>query len=457
MRSILAALFVGALLFSGCLGVGLLDPADIPVAPIPPVPDVLSPQMLKVRGLLQNTTCDPAASSSATTANLKLLSSFKLPGNLYTPAPVVGQIDTFRNRTAYGAVNGNFFAVVNTTDPTKPVMWIQPNVFLLAGGALLNDPRSLVPFTNVWDVQFSADGTNIIVAINNRLYAMDATSKFARYNFQGGFIDMPADYGGQAERLAMATIGGIEHIFVAPGPTGSGLFVARLTGTAAFAKLDGLGIVSGPGGTAATRLTIQPYDMDLQTEFINGGNHTIMYAANGEHGILVLDVTSPLKPELIANLGAPTGGPNNAPAYYSSIKVARVDGKRLVIANQIGAQSVLKVWDMTDFKTPKQLAAWTLDPQRGMQPQGEITVVNSTLFLTHQSQGLFGFNLSALLTTPKDGLKPILHFQPPASGSSWDVSVEDGLIQVSDASTNSLQILGYGCFPAGDKRLTSVG
>ena len=432
---------------SGCLGIGAQDKADAPgkVA----APPVVNPILEKVRNALNNTPCQvPGVSNTATSANLKVLGRYSgtTSVNIFGP-PTYGELDVVRNFTVLAHANGVGFTLVNVTDPMQLKQHIFPYSGLpfFASGNLLQP----TPTYTTNDVKFNADGSLVFLGLADRIFTVYLTDRSYGLNYPNHNTPHPTGYRGEAKILETQIIGGVEYLFAGPGLTGTGLLVHKVLGTGQYGKLEPLTVYPSPAPSAANQ-PWAPSDLFFDVEAKGDVNNTYLYLANGPFGIVVLNVDDPKTPRTIAQAPHPSG---EAPTNYNSIHVAHVDGKRLVVTSSDSGSNTLKVWDFTDLKTPKVIGQWSYETPP-VRRQHTVQIVNGTVFLSHYAEGLFGFDLPSFLNNTRGGLKPTLHYQPTA-GTAWDVDIEDGIIYVSDAQ--SVTALGFGCFPPGDRRYTSLG
>lgn len=372
--------------------------------------------MKAVRELLAGVPCDAPVSASATSANLKLLSSIR-PERGGTAS-----LD-FRNNLVL-ANGGGGFQIYDVSDPLAPQLLGR----FEGGGA---------------DIKFSPDNLTALVG--------GGGIRMVDIRFPADPVEVGRWSGGQHMHYA-AGINGKQYVFVVDGFSSSGVKIFRLDGPPNARTMtrvaQTLPVEGGPLGPHDVFVT---YEKDLKK--------WILYAADGFHGWLAHDVTDPEKP-------LPIGGfVNPEPEYVHSIQSAMVGNRRLVATiGEVGV-NILKVYDATILQAPILLATWQVSPA-AVDPQHDFNIVDGRLYLGHYTHGVYVFNLTKLGLPGQAAtqLTPAAHWARGASGGAgalgfdgvWEAAVHNGIMYVSDMQTG-IHAVAYGCLRPGDPTLTSTG
>lgn len=403
----------------------------------------VSPAFLRAREAMAGVPCQAQVSTTATSPNLKLLVDDPL--NEVGPAHSHAEFDLHEDMIADSIYSNKGFTLVDVSDPLEPK---QLGFFV--------DPTASAPgrgASSTLDVKFSHDGANVLVAYSDSVGLVDVSDPARPKLVQT--MPNPVGYRGQAHMLYDAKIGEAEYVFVFPSISGEHVVVHRLTGSGASARLEYVTTYMFVTPAAPTRQPVAPHDGYVTFDPV--ANHTLLYLANSFYGIQIINVDDPARPQTLATIPANADGTATGalPSFYHTVQAQWIDGKRIVVTSAEVGYNTLKVFDATNLQAPKFLGQWVFDERQPTNMQHNIQIVNGTLFEAHYAQGLFGFDLNAYVKNPTPKVPLAFHYQP-SGGSYWDVVVRKGLAYVSD-TPQGLHVIGYGCFAAGDVRLTSDG
>jgi hypothetical protein len=303
-------------------------------------------------------------------------------------------------------------------------------------------------------VKFTSDGASLLVANPERIHLVDVRNASAPTLESSFQLEEPG-----AHMLTPFHVGGSEYVAALKGE-GKDLSIFRVDGAPGARSLTR---VSQP---LLTPLSILPardervrshdawFEVDPET------GTPILWVANVWYGVLALDVSDPAAPRTIATIP-------HADAllgYTHTVRVAHVDGKRLVVAGTEYGVGALKVWDATDLASPKLVATWTL----GTNPPHNFQVVGSRAYVTYFEHGFFVVDLSKAAA----GKLPLLAHFPPTGAFAGkprepgnffsdyfgpvDIALKDGVLWIGE-ETEGFTSLAYGCLAPGDAAATSRG
>lgn len=423
-------LFFGGL--AGCFGTG--NPALDDGGTIPS--DPLGPAYRAIRDLLEDVPCETASVSlTETSRNFRLLASDALDD--VGPVRTHGELDFFGPWAVEGYYNHEGFSLVNLTDPLEPeeVSFVRLNT----GSA-------------TYDVKFSDDGQHVYVGLKDRIVTVDVRDPYdpvVRHTLRH-----PPNYGGQAHMLGVVALSGTEYVFAVPSISGTGVLVAKRVGANETAALEVVTVYASTAPSPYLPQALAPHDVYTTWDPVE--NQTLLYAANGFNGWVVMSIDDPENPKTLATVAAPQGTPPQslAPTYYHSINAKWIGDRRIVATSAEVGYNTIKVFDATDFSNIELLGQWVYDANNPTNMEHNLQIVNGTLFAAHYGQGVFVFDLRDFAAGDAATLAPTAHFQPEEGGLIWDVVVRNGVVFVSDIP-QGLHVLGYGCFEAGTEALTS--
>ncbi|HUR68538.1 MAG TPA: hypothetical protein VM370_04770 [Candidatus Thermoplasmatota archaeon] len=175
----------------------------------------------------------------------------------------------------------------------------------------------------------------------------------------------------------------------------------------------------------------------------------VLYVASSWDGVAVVDVSDPTRPAILGKI------PNLDPyqGYTHTVQAFVRDGTRYVVAVQEVGANALKVWDATDFATPRLVAFWHVQNPTSMQHN--LNLVGERAYVAHYGEGLFVFDLSKVGGMLPQRIEPAAH-QASGEGGTWDVVVRDGVLYTSEIG-EGLRVLGDGCLTPGDGAMSSTG
>ncbi len=299
------------------------------------------------------------------------------------------------------------------------------------------------------DVKLHPDGTTVFQAVNRGIEIVDIRDRTAPVRTGLWELETLADVPvvgdptqGSAHMIFVHAIDNVSYLFIASQDE-KGVTILRVEGEPGAYTLT-------PVGQAGTTAFALEGAHDIWVTFDDRIETHILYIANGFAGWLAYDVDDPTAPQLL-------GGTINADTHQGYIHTvqARWLGERriLVTISEVGANA-MRVYDATDLSLPLLLGSWDYDLP--VLFQHNLQFVNGTLFFSHYAQGVFVFDIDQVGTVPYGQLlqlEPTAHYS--VEESTWDVSVQDGLLVVGDSAM--LHIVGYGCFAPGDGGITSDG
>lgn len=416
-------------MFMVLLTAGCFSPAPPTDSPEPAADAVEWPQ-------LDDLACE-APVADGMSANLRLLARAPLDE---AGAAVHRELDHDPIRPLVVAaryVEGSF-DIIDVSDPRAPVVlatWTPP----VEGYAL--------------DVKFTADGQSVLVATPTTIHLVDVREPTAPRHMTSYELEEPT-----AHMLSIFGVGGREYVTASKGEGGD-LSIFEIRGDPANRTLDP---TARPVLTPVSFLPKRGEESRTHDAWFEVDPETrapTLWIANVWFGVAALDVSDPASPRLIATI------PHEDPyfGYTHTVRVAHVDGKRLVVAGTEYGVGALKVWDASSLADPKLVATWSLDGA----PPHNIQVVGNRAYVTYFEHGFYILDL----TDAVGGNLPVLAHMP-ATGE-WtgtrlpgnllnpyfgpvDAIVKDGLIYVGE-ETAGLSVLAYGCLTPGDNTATSRG
>lgn len=303
------------------------------------------------------------------------------------------------------------------------------------------------------DVKFTSDGQSLVVAGDEHVWLVDVRDPAAPA--QESVLKLAT---ATAHMVTPFVVDGVEYVAASKGEGGD-LTLLRMNGA--------------PGGRTLTRvaqpaltpLSILPGRPDLVRshdtwfEVDPETGAPILWVANVWFGALALDVRDPAHPRTLATLPHADA----AVGYSHTVRVAHLDGKRLVVVGTEYGYGALKVWDATDLAAPRLVATWSL----GGDAPHNFQVVGTRAYVTYFEHGFYVLDLA----NATKGQLPILA-HVPATGTfkgphpptnllnayygPVDVVVKDGVLWVGE-ETEGLTALAYGCLRPGDAAATSIG
>lgn len=347
----------------------------------------------------------------------------------------------------------------NVSDPTAPVH--------LSGYAQASSGTRVA-----LDVKTSTDGMTAFIGQYGGIELVDIRDPTApvfegRYNFSrvGGVLGLPSN---MAHMMSVAQLDGVDYVFVAT-QWNYGIYILEVVGEPGARKLRDVALYM----PFENPVLLGQHDVYVAHDPVL--DKPLLYVANGFEGWAVADISDIAKPVTLAivpEVSAYQG-------YTHTVQVTWLEGRRIVATiSEIGHNS-LKVYDATDLALPVMIAEWNwnpLSPVDAVEEQHNIQIVDGKLVMSHKWQGVFVFDLAALVAAtppgtvgvpePLSAWGPVAHWQPPALNPRvklWDVVVKDGLIFTGDygnagqASYYGVYVLQYGCWAPGDGSLASNG
>jgi hypothetical protein len=436
-RSVLSLLLVlgASSAFAGCLGEGPASPS-------------LQPDdggQAGLASLVDGLPCE-APLTGGTTANLRPLALDPLDDN---EAVTHGEVDaatvdgvTWLLVARYGAGG---FDLVDGTDPADPVQvstWIPSD----DGVAL--------------DAKFLADGRAVIVSAS---FALDLVS-----------LQDPAQpelehrHVLEAEGAHMVTpfvVDGVEHVAISEAE-GLDVSIFRIVGVPGSRTLERVARpVLTPTGAVESLGPAHTHDTWFQDDPMAG--KPLLWVANAFFGVAALDVSDPSSPVKVLDL-QPV---DPFPSYVHTVRVAHVDGRRLVVASHEYGVPALKVWDATDLSDPRLVGTWHLDVPT--KPQHNLQVVGDKAYVAHFADGTYVLSLADLpaASTAVPATLPVLaHLTAEGEGpaprvpvglaqdyhGARDLVVHQGILWVVETGVG-LRSVAFGCLVPGDPAASSHG
>lgn len=420
---LLAALLALSALAAGCV----TAPPDSTPASVRPQEDAAAMQAL--RALMADVPCE-ADVGPETSANMLQL------GKLQLDEGDVGEIDIRGDVALVSRHQLGGLYTVDVSDPRDPVVL----------GTLAIDETSAL------DVKWLPDGRGAVIGSGGKLFVVDLA------DLTTPVVVAEADVPTQAHMVTLAELNGKTYAFVASQTNDQPAFVYEMDGwnftmVGSFGTVPGTPLASGPLGN---------HDITIVDDTLLGDAPTL-YLADGVMGWSAWSLEDPANP---TRLGGSIGQELGV-GYVHTIRVGFHEGKRIVVTMQEVGQNSLKVYDATDLTMPVLLARWNADATRPTIPQHNIQLLGDWLFMAHYTEGVYAFNLSAVIAGPPVlgtlSLAPAAHFavESPADGGPlgfanvWDVSVSKGILYVSDL-TASVTTVGFGCLVPGDEWATAT-
>lgn len=387
--------------------------------------------MEAVRALMADVPCE-AEVGAGTSENILQLARFEFPDS------TIGEFDVRGDLALVARYQLGGLEVVSLTDPANPV---------LVGSLPLEETRGL-------DVKWLPKGDGAVIGDFGRIHVVDLSDP-AQPVLRSVFSYENESLSGQAHMLTVAAIDGEEWVFVASQTTGMPAYVLKREGwNLTFQGTYGLPLVQS--------LVLGNHDITIVEDELFGGK-PIMYVADGLAGWSAADLTDPAKPQRIGGSLSPEPGLG----YTHTVRVAFMDGKRIVATMSEVGHNTLKIYDATDLAKPVLLARWQADATRGTIPQHNIQLVNGWLYMAHYTEGVYAFNLTEVAQGPP--LLGSLSLQPAARwaveepdtpsalgfANVWDVVLKDGILYASDMKAG-LYSIGFGCLAPGDSAQTAT-
>lgn len=423
---------VSSLLLAGCASPAPLDPATGGEFGAP---------MAELSAAVADLPCE-AEMSEGTTGNLRVLAHLPLDDpeptshrelDLHPTLPVL----------ASARIGAGGMDLVDLSDPQRPRVLSTWHADDEDGFAA--------------DVKFLPDGATLVMAGGSVIRLVDVRD-LAAPRLESVFkLAAPG-----AHMVTTFEVEGASYVAAAKGE-GADLSVFRVDGEPGSRTLER---VATPGLTPLSAIPdrndfLRTHDAWFEVDPVT--QTPTLWIANVWFGVLALDVSDPADPKPIASI------PHEDvyQSYVHTVRVARVDGKRLVVATSEYGNAALKVWDATDLAAPKHLASWSI----GGNAPHDFQVVGPRAYVTHFEQGFFVFDLAALLEG--GALAPVAHLEPNGEPNLFetvqvptnlfgayfgpvDVVVHDGVLWVQDESTG-LRSVAYGCLAPGDATARSWG
>lgn len=384
----------------------------------------------RVRGLMADVPCE-ADVGAQTSANLLKLGEI-VPEELHLgERAATGEMDARGDLLLVARDQMGGLFVVDASDPTN---------LSLVGALDLPDTVGL-------DVKWLPDGRGALVGDFGAVHVVDLADP-AKPALASTFSYRNASISGQAHMLAVAEIANETWVYVASQSSGEPLYVLKLDGW----ELTLAGSYELP---AAKSLPLGNHDMTVYHDELLG--KPVLYVADGLAGWSAADLSDPARPQRIGGSLSLEPGPG----YTHTVRVAFIDGKRIVATMAEVGVNTLKVYDATNLQAPVLLARWNADAARPHVPQHNIQLVNEWLYMGHYTEGVYVFNLSAVARGPplvgSVGFAPVAHYavekptDPDALGFAnvWEVLLIDGVVYVNDLA-NGVHAVGFGCIEPGD-------
>ena len=404
-------------------------------------------------------------------------------GSLPCAAPTVDAFTTSANIHLAG-VSPGLGRSIGEMHRVRDDVWITARYRENTGGFDLWDmsapaaPVHLAGYNQTWtgtklslDVKATTDGATALIGQYHGIELVDirepASPVFeGRYAFpKVGGQNLPNN---MAHMMTVFPIDGEDYVFVAT-QWNYGVYILK--------------VVGDPGSRTLQDVTVY---MPFKNPVLLGQHDTyvaedpvlgvpVLYVADGFAGWAAADVSDPANPVPLASVPEVS----LYQGYTHSVQVAWIDGRRIVTTiSEVGHNS-MKVYDATDFSDVFMIGEWTwnpTNPKDSAEEEHNIQIVDGKIVMAHKWQGVFIFDLAALvaatprgtlvLPEPLNAWAPIAHWQPPAMTPRvkvWDVVVQDGLIYAGDygdagqASYYGVYTLQFGCWEPGTKDLVSNG
>ncbi|HLE97267.1 MAG TPA: hypothetical protein VI997_07845, partial [Candidatus Thermoplasmatota archaeon] len=370
-----AALVVLAVIAAGC---ATPTPTDEPVAATAAPYDALAAEVADLP-------CE-AEVGDGTSANLRVLWQDPLDDPEPARHRELDLDPTGRPLVASARIFAGGFDLLDVTDPRAPVV--------LSTWHADDGDYAL-------DVKFTTDGASLLVAGGERILVVDVRDPASPRVESSYRLDAPG-----AHMLAIFRVDDADHVVASKGE-GKDLSIFRVEGAPGERTLVR---VSRPLLTPLGDLPLRPdpvrshdawYEVDPET------GTPLLWVANVWWGVTALDVTDPAAPETVVEIRHLD--PHQS--YSHSVRVAHVDGKRLVVSTSEYGNAALKVWDATDLDAPRLVATWSL----GGDAPHDLQVVGSRAYVAHFEHGLFVFDVADAAASGK--LAPVARLAPTGT---WD-------------------------------------
>lgn len=407
-RALAVAVPVLVILLAGCA-------APLPEAALDDASDAA---LAPVAALLADVPCEATVSDDVRATSENLLPLASLPTETE-----IGEMDV-RDHVAliYESSPGGLL-VVDVADPLAPKVLSSIEI----------EGRPV-------DVKWTPAGDGAYVGTTADLVLVDLTDLAApRQAFK---LDVPK----QAHSLATRDFDGVEYVYAAGQTAPDGTFVVKRTGweLELLGQYRTLDLLSTPIGH---------HDPIVVEDEIVGA--PLLYVSQGFEGWTVADLADPAAPRKIGG-SLPEPG-----AYTHMLRVAFIEGKRIVVTQSEVGLNAMYVYDATDLSAPKVLARWNVDAARPQVPQHNLQIVGDHLYLVHYTEGLFVFDLTDIVS--RAGAAPLLDVEPVAHlavadptppdrlgfSDFLDLQVDDGVLWVTEIE-GALHSVGFGCITPGD-------
>jgi hypothetical protein len=433
----MALLVALAALLSGCSGeAGSSEPG------------AQSVDAMDLRALTEGLPCDvPAAAGAAgTTANLRPLALDPLDDN---DAVTHGEVDatTVDGRTwlLVGRYAAGGFDLVDGTDPAHPVQvstWTPSE-----GGVAL-------------DAKFLADGRSVLVSASHSLDIVSLQDPAEPELEHRHTLEQDG-----AHMVTPFIVGGVEHVAISEAE-GLDVSIFRIVGTPGDRSLERVARpILTPTGSQESAGPAHTHDTWFEDDPESG--KPLLWIANAFFGVAALDVTDPANPVKVLDL-QPV---DPFPSYVHTVRVAHVDGRRLVAASHEYGVPALKVWDATDLSDPKLVGTWHADLPT--KPQHNLQVVGDKAYVAHFADGVYVLSLAGLPSASSpvpQTLQVLAHLAPEGEGptprvpvglaqdyyGARDLVVHQGFLWVAETDAG-LRSVAFGCLVPGDPAASSHG
>jgi hypothetical protein len=381
-----------------------------------------SAAMAAVRTLMKDVPCDATVDPAATSANLLQLGQHHAEEGNYGEIDARGDI-ILAARDGLGGID-----VINVSDPASPK---------LTGSLHIDNTSGL-------DVQWIPGMDGAVIGSGKKLFVVDLKDLSAPE------VVAVAEVATQAHMVELVPMGDQVYAYVASQTTNAPAFIYQMEGWNFTLK----GSFS-PFPAGISHLPLGDHDITFVNDTKLG--KPMLYVAEGLGGWSAWTLDDPLKPARVAWWPAPEPGIG----YTHTIRVGFFGDKRIVVTIMEVGQNTLKVYDASDLSKPVLLGRWNADPKRPHIPEHNIQLHGDTLYLAHYTEGMYVFNLSAVIDGPPilgtAALQPAAHYAVTAPGNggalgfanAWDVVLVDGVVYLSQLD-GTLTSIGYGCIAPGD-------
>lgn len=370
-----------------------------------------------------------------------------LPYETFSDPTAHGEIDVRGDWMLVARYGASGFELVNTADPRAPaqvalyapedasgsldVKFMPDNKTAVVGHGRTID---LVDISMVVDAGLSVDA----------LVAANLTPELVtRWEHPAPRVPMPVT---NMHMLFPIRIGEEDYVFLAPNDD-TGTWILKVVGEGADRKFEYVTNVGAPLGGGP----LGPHDMWVGLDEMTQKHY--LWVSNGFEGWQAYDVSDPASPQLLGLMPNLVGQ-----GYTHSIMAKQVGDRRLLATVAEVGVNTLRIWDVTDIRTPLLLAEWWADRTSPTQMQHNLQIVNGTLYVAHYGYGVYVFDLTTLGAAPlldSATLAPVARFQPQGA-NIWDVVLSEGVVYANDIGVGTYAV-AFGCVKPGDALATSDG